>query len=132
MINLGKWSFTPGPAENPPGSSLDLRDLIEYPPEVVAEAILAFPKMRVLESAPGDWWHWWAAWSHGDRRIGVGMSVFETEPVSWGGSPLQGACELADILELWEVIRSRCPGVWMHNSDCAIHTPDSSRRLFMA
>src|SRR5437879_3306053 len=109
MINLGDWSFIPGPLENPPGSSLDARDLVEYPPEVVAEAILAFPNMRVEQSADGNWWQWLATWSLGERRIDVGMTLFETEPVSWGGSPLQGDCEVADILGLWEVVRRRCP-----------------------
>ena len=99
---------------------------------VVAEAVLSFPGMRVQESDDHDWWRWRAAWRVGDRTIGVGMTLFETDPVAWGGSPLQGVCEVSDIVGLWETIRGHCPGIWMHNSNCEIHTPESFRRLFPA
>jgi hypothetical protein len=132
MVSLGEWYFIPGPTSDPPGSSLDLRDLIEYPPQVVADAVLAFPGMTVPNPRSPDWWQWWAEWRFGEKHIGVGMTLFDTDPVTWGGSPLQGVCEVSDVLRLWQTIRDRCPGVWMHNSNCEIHTPESFQRLFPA
>ena len=131
-IDLSKWSLIPGLTSDPPSSSLNLNGLIEYSPVVVAEAISAFPGMVVQKKAEPSWWHWRATWQAADRHIGVGMSLFETDPVSWGGSPLQGICDVSDILGLWDFVRRRCPGVWMHNSDCEIHTPETFKRLFVS
>lgn len=130
MIDLSEWSLVPGPVKNPPTSSVVLHDLMFYAPTTIANAILAFPGMAHQASDKVDWWTWKAAWREGGRRISVGMTLFETDPISWGGSPLEGRCELADILGLWQTIRGQCPGVWMHNTDCEIHTPESFERLF--
>lgn len=132
MMCLDDWAFIPGPAADPPQSSLHLYDLTDYPPEVVAEAVLSFPNMLLQNPANGDWWQWEAKWRQDNRYIRVGMSLFETIPVSWGGSPLHGYCEMSDIITLWEMIRVGCPGIWMHNSNCEIHTPESFIRLFLS
>src|SRR5262249_18699968 len=77
-----------GPASDPPGSSLNLRDLIEYTPKDVADAILAFPGMTLQSECIPNWWQWWAEWRMGKRHIGVGMTLLDTEPVAWSGSPM--------------------------------------------
>lgn len=131
-FKLAEWSFIPGPKWDPPDSSLNLHDLIEYPPRDIAVAILAFPGMTVQHPGEPTWWDWLARWHHGEETIDVGMSLFETEPPSWGGSPLQGRCSVQRLLSLWESIREKFPAVWLHNNDCEIHTPESFRRLFSA
>lgn len=131
IVDLNEWSLIPGPLVNPPSSSLRLQDLIEYSPGSLAEAILEFPGMVLQHPAEPSWWSWSAGWEESDRLIGLGMSLFETDPESWGGCPLHGICDLSDILSLWKFIRRRCPAVWMHNSNCEIHTPESFTRLFV-
>jgi hypothetical protein len=128
---LNEWSLIPGPDSNPPDSSLNLRDLIEYPPSTIAEAILALP--GTIEENRGDpsWWQWSAKWQCETATVVIGMTLFDTDPVSWGGSPLQGHCSAEQILTLWESLRRTCPGVWMHNDDCEIHTPQSFKDLFI-
>lgn len=130
MIDLSDWALVPGPAKNPPTSSVVLSDLTLHSPGTIAEAILSFPGMEQKGSEGGDWWSWSASWQSGIRHISIGMTLFETDPVSWGGSPLSGTCELADILGLWKAIGMQCAGVWMHNTNCDIHTPDSFEQLF--
>ncbi len=112
-------------------NSTRLYDLVEYPPEVIAEAILAaFPGIDVENSEEPTWWDWHAKWQNGDDQIEFGMSLFDTDPISWGGSPLQGVCSVSSFLDAWKKIRENCPGVWMHYEDCEIHTPASFAALF--
>jgi len=127
---LSDWSLIPGPACNPPPSSLDLHDFIEYSPSTIAETILAFPGMIAQNHGDPTWWEWSATWRHQEASIDVGMTLFEIEPVSWGGSPLRGGCSVPQMLALWNSVRQKCPGVWMHNSDCEIHTPESFEGSF--
>lgn len=128
---LNEWSFIPGPASNPPGSSLNLHELIEYPPSTIAEVILAFPGTIEENRGSPTWWQWSARWQFETATIVIGMTLSDTNPVSWGGSPLQGNCTVDQILRLWESVRRICPGVWMHNEDCEIHTPQSFLDLFI-
>ena len=128
-LAIREWSLIPGPESNPPRDSLGLHGVVEYPPRRIADAFLAFPGMRLENGGDLTWWEWQALWEVDGRFIKVGMTLFETEPVLWGGSPLQGRCEPADVLRLWKAIRIRCPGVWMQNSDCEIHTPESFEKI---
>jgi len=59
--------------------------------------------------------------------IELGMTLFENEAQSWGGSPITADCSLADIEALWSHLQSRHRGVWLHDPDCIIHTHDSLR-----
>jgi hypothetical protein len=130
-IDLDGWALIPGPESDPPASSLTLSNLVEYPPEFVVEAILtAFPEIIVENSGEPSWLDWRAKWKVGDDQIEVGMSLLDTDPVSWGGSSLHGVCTASRFLEAWKKIRQRCPGVWMHNNDCEIHTPETFAELF--
>jgi hypothetical protein len=131
MLELREWSFIPGPLTRPPESSLELHDLVGYAPESVAEAFLSYPGMQLLHPADPSWWEWKARWGRDERFIELDMSLFETEPVTWGGSTITAHCSLDDLMRLWEAVRTRCQAVWLHNGDCEIHTPDSLRRLFV-
>jgi hypothetical protein len=132
LISLTDWSLTPGPLSDPPPSSVALRDIEQYPPEVVAEAILAFDGMRLKRPAEPTWWDWLARWDQGERWIEVGFTLFDIEPPAWGGSGLEGQCELADMLGLLAVVRQRVPACWMHNTLCEIHSPESFARVARA
>jgi hypothetical protein len=124
-IELGDWCLIPGPLENPPRSSVALNDVAEYPPYVVAEAFLDFPGMRVVHAADPTWWNWRARWQSDHGFFEVDMSLFETEPPSWGGSLAVGHCELDEFLEFCQHVRHRLPAVWLHNSACEIHSLES-------
>src|SRR4051794_19092917 len=99
-------------------SSLNLQDIIEDHPRDIAEAILEFPGMIVQNPGEPTWWYWLATWQHGEETIHVGMSLFETELASWGGSSLEGRCSVQRLLSLWESIRQKFPAVWLHNNEC--------------
>lgn len=129
MIQLIGWDLTPGPLKDPPPSSVSLQHMEDYPPEIVADAILNFPGIRLLHPAEPSWWEWVARWERESRWIEVGFTLFETDPPYWGGSGLRGRCELPDILGLWFTIRNTVPGCWMHNIDCEIHSPESFAKL---
>ncbi len=133
MIQLAEneSAFIPGPSEilDAPASSLDLQEIASYPPEAIAQAFLAYPGFSLMQDADPPWWQWRAGWERGQRFLLVDMTLFETDPIAWGGSHVFGYCELDDLLSLWRALRERFPAVWRHNSDCEIHTPDSFLRL---
>lgn len=124
------WAFIPGPETDPPGNSLELHEIVEYAPERIAEVFLSYPGMRLVHPPEPTWWEWKARWEEQDRFIELEMSLFETEPVTWGGSGIRAHCTVQDVLKLWQAVKERCPAVWLHNSECAIHTPESFERLF--
>lgn len=130
VFHLDDWFFIPGPTEHPPDSSLDLKELVEYSPGEIAETILSFLGMILQNPGRPSWWDWLARWHLEGESIDVGMSLFETEPESWGGSPLLGRCSANHLLFLWESIREKFPAVWLHNNECEIHTPNSFRQLY--
>lgn len=132
MVNLQDWSLSAGPLAHPPASSLVLEDIVLYPPEIVADAILSYPGMRLKHPADPTWWDWVARWDERGRWIEVGFTLFDTDPPAWGGSGLDGCCELTDILELWSTVRNRVPACWMHNTLCEIHTPESFAKVVHA
>jgi hypothetical protein len=129
MIQLADsdWAFIPGPREipDPPASSVTLQDVAVFPPDAVAQAFLAYPGFSLVDKPDRSWWQWQARWERGQSFLLVGMTLFETDPIAWGGSPVSGTCELDDLLALWRALRGRFPAVWLHNSSCEIHTPDS-------
>jgi hypothetical protein len=129
MIQLADsdWAFIPGPREipDPPASSVALQDVAAYPPDAIAQTFLAYPGFSLAHEADPSWRQWQAEWERGQSFLLVGMTLFETDPVAWGGSHVSGCCELDDLLALWYTIRAQFPAVWMYNSACEIHTPDS-------
>jgi len=132
LLTLEGWSLIPGPWHilDPPASSIDLHDVASYEPQEVADSILSYPGCRLLKHASPTWWDWRAEWRGGDRFIEVGMSLFETEPPSWGGSEVEALCELEDVMGLWTWLRKRFRAIWLHNRECEIHTPETFRRQF--
>jgi len=133
MIQLTEqaWAFIPGPSEipDPPASSLDRLEYAIYSPAAIAQAFLAYPDFSLMHDADPSWWQWRAGWERGQCFLLADMTLFETDPIAWGGSSVSGYCELDDLLSLWRALREEFPAVWLHNSECEIHTPESFSRL---
>ena len=129
---MGAWSLIPGPvALAEPMNSQDLQDIKTYSPALIAESFLGFPGMRLLHPPSPSWWEWQAQWESGADFIEVGMTLFEEEPESWGGSPVIADCSLDAIEALWSHLTSRHAGVWLHDPHCTIHTQGSLREMFL-
>jgi hypothetical protein len=58
------------------------------------------------------------------------MTLFEGEDGIWGGSPITADCPLDAIEALWSHLQSRHCGLWLHDSNCIIHTHESFRSCF--
>jgi hypothetical protein len=128
-----QWSFIPGPAElAQPMNSQDLQDIEEISPGAIAESLLSFPGVRLLYPPTPSWLEWRARWESGSDFIEVGMTLFEDEAQSWGGSAITADCSLDDIERFWLHLQSRHRGVWLHDPDCTIHTHDSLRHTTAA
>jgi hypothetical protein len=122
------WSLIPGPGQlAEPMNSQDLQDIEVHSPVAMAESFLSFPDMRLLHPATPSWWSWRARWERGADFIEVGMTLFEDEAQSWGGSPITANCSIDAIEALWSYLQSQHRGVWLHGPDCVIHTQDSFR-----
>jgi hypothetical protein len=129
----GSWSIIPGPAElAQPMCSQDLQDIKVFSPASVAESFLAFPGVRLVHPPIPSWREWRARWESGCNFIEVGMTLFEDEQQSWGGSPITAECSLDNIEALWLHLQARHRGVWLHDPDCTIHTHDSFRQTMAA
>src|SRR5579871_3570899 len=92
-FNLKGWALIPGPViMNDPRSSVDLDNLVMYPPATVATSILAYPGTMLSLPAEPSWWEWRARWQNHERYIEIDMTLFEDEQQSWGGSELTAEC----------------------------------------
>jgi hypothetical protein len=61
--------------------------------------------------------------------------VFEPEDESgaiyWGGSQLSTLCTFADLVRLWNAVRTYYPAVWLHDgNDTRMYTPHSFLEKF--
>jgi hypothetical protein len=52
----------------------------------------------------------------------AGMTLFDDEELSWGGSLISADCSPAAVEALWSHVQSRHPGVWLHDPECTVHT----------
>lgn len=126
FITTKPWSFIPGPADLvQPINSQDLQDIPLYLPDAIAESFLRFPGMQLVHLPTPSWWEWLARWESNSDFIEVGMTLFDGEQQSWGGSPIQANCSLHAIQSLLSHLRSRHSGVWLHDPECVIHTERS-------
>jgi hypothetical protein len=132
-LDLTELSFVAAPANLPERfSSVALNDSELYPPEVIAEAFLAVPGTGLLHPAEPGWDEWRARWQEGSRYIEVDMMACQVEPelcggysLLWGGSGIKMHCLLSDLLAFWQRVRSRCPGVWLHDTETVMWSPET-------
>lgn len=131
-FQVSHWQLTPGPyVMDQPGSSITLQEIAEYPPDRIAERILSFPGVMLLRDANPNWYSWRARWSSHAASIEIDMTIFDIEPIAWGGSWLSGDCSPQDLLNLWLHLRAEFCGVWLHDiRDCGVETPDSFRSAY--
>ena len=123
----------PGPAElTQPMNSQDLQDIEQISPAAIAESILSFTGVRLLHPPTPTWWEWRARWESGSDFIEAGMTLFDDEARSWGGSPITSDCSLDEIEAFWSYLQARHRGVWLHAPDCTSHTHDSLRQTTAA
>ena len=127
------WALIPGPAQLlQPMNSQDLQLIESFSPVLIADSLLSFPGMRLLQPQSPSWGAWRARWESGRDFIEVGMTLFQNEAESWGGSPISADCSLEDIDALWSHLQLRHHGVWLHDPDCILHTRESFRRTTTA
>jgi hypothetical protein len=48
-------------------SSVNLQEMVEHPPDAIAQTFLTFPAMQLLHPAEPSWWNWKAQWEVGKR-----------------------------------------------------------------
>ena len=125
MSAFGKleWSLVPGPEDvSDVPDSLGQFDIAEYAPEDIAERILSIEGTRLVRSGP-EWWDWRACYESDRDMFEVTMTLFETDPVTWGGSNIVACSDPSELLRFWRLLRVSHPRIWLHNSDCALFDP---------
>ena len=123
--------FVSGPLElTEPAYSFDIIDAVEYPPGDIAIAFLEVPGCRLVHPGEPSWYDWKARWESGGRFIEVDMSLYDVEPVMWGGSGINMNCTPVDLLMFWESVRSRCQAVWLCDTECRLYSPERFRELY--
>jgi hypothetical protein len=126
-----QWSLIPVPRElAQPVNSQDVHDIELHAPAAIADSFLRFLGMRLLNPSNPSWWQWRARWEAGPDFIEVGMTLLDDEALSWGGSPLSADCTPELIEALWSHMQSRHTGVWLHDSECTVHTHESFRSMW--
>lgn len=124
-----EWSLIPGPAElTQPMNSQDLQDIGSFSPELIADSFLSFPGVRLLHPPKPSWFHWLARWDYGRDFMQIGMTLFDDEQQSWGGSPITADCSPDQMDALWSHLQAQHSGVWLHDRDCIVHTRDSFKK----
>lgn len=139
MLQLTELTLVWGPLELPDRafSFDDNRESVIYTAEEIAKAILAVPQTRLVHEASPDWSHWQAQWSCEERTIDFDIMPWELGPEDggrtgvlqhWGGSGFLTNCLVEDVIEVWTAIQTRCPAVWLHDTECCMYNQDSFRR----
>lgn len=139
-LDLTELFFVSGPLTLPDGfSSVEIDRGEHYSPDAVAQAFLAVPGARLLHPAQPSWAQWRACWWSGQRTIEIDLAACEVDPqdsgghpLLWGGSNLRTHCLLPDLLALWVAVRSRCPAVWLHDTETRMWSPESFAREVQA
>ena len=122
----------PGPPQLvEPAVSFDTHEVLQYPPDVVADAILAVPNTRLIRTNDPTWYDWLALHTASDGTIKIDFTLFDIEPVSWGGSGLVFDCGPQSLLDFWLAIRTACPAAWLHDTSCKLYSPESFSELYL-
>jgi hypothetical protein len=128
LIDVKGLALVPGPSHiDQPLYSFQVYDeIVGHDPDEVAAALLAIPGMRRSNSAEPASWDWAARWEDGDRWLDLDFTLMEPDDgVVWGGSNLRGRCRQSDLMNIWAALRNRFDGIWMHDAECRLYTPES-------
>jgi hypothetical protein len=130
------WLLVPAPAElQEPVYSFEVKNPPIYAPEVIADAILSAPHMRLFRPAQTSWSDWIARWQRENRYIELGINVLEAESengetLAWESSSVRIHCLSSEFIAVWEGIRSKCPGVWLDDEESRLWSPRSFAERF--
>jgi hypothetical protein len=117
------YALIPGPAAlTKPIDSQDVHEVAEYPIEEVLATLLALPGVRQIGEGLADWA---AAWECGDRFVFFENPEEFGDEGHFGSLDLRCDCSVGDVLELWEGLRARHPGLWLIGPDSWLWTPMS-------
>ena len=120
------WSIVPGPRKiRPPFDSTDLREITDTAPEQAASAALSLRDVTLERAGEPEWWNWCSFWRFRDSEIALSMTLFETDPPTWGGFSLSGSATAGDLLQLYREVHDLLPNAWLHNDLCELHTAES-------
>ena len=125
------WALVPGPVE-----VLDILDsqgqfdVALYPPDEIAELVLGIDGTLLLKGGT-DWWDWRASYETDSEIFELTMTLFDMEPIVWGGSGIVGCSDPAALLWFWEQLRNTHPRIWLHNSECTMFNPKAFRRDYI-
>ena len=125
-------SIIPGPESIPqPYSSINVKDIAEYSPAAIAEAILSMDEVELINKPSPSWWEWRAQWSNGKFTLIIDMTCLGDNDEYWGGSSLYGVCDKASILKIWGSLTDNgFKSVWLHNGDCQMYTREGFSAAF--
>lgn len=99
----------------------------------IAATMLEVSGLKLVHDARPTWWEWKAEYRSPAAELEIGITLLGSDSGAdvWGGSTLSGACDPRALLDLWSALRRSFPGVWLHDPECNIYTPDSFRERFM-
>ena len=122
----GKWAFVPGPLDaSAPFSSIDAQELADYSPEEIAAAVLAFPRMKLLNGNRPQWSDWRSVWESKDESVELNITLMGLSDEFWGGSEINALCHPETLIAIWQHLKANHPGIWLHDADCRMHTEKS-------
>lgn len=141
LLVLTELSLVDGPIELPDlaYSFADNWKPELYTADEIAAAISSVPNVHVVHGADPDWEAWDARWEldgnfihfdiiecpiHADNSTRPGLTSY------WGGSKFETSCTMQQLLDVWRRIQSTCPGVWLHDTDCRMYSPESFAAAF--
>jgi hypothetical protein len=123
---LERWSIVPGPPTiHPPFLSIELDEIEQYSPDVVAAAVLRIPGVQLIRPANPDWWSWVARWSTDGGHIDLAMTLFDVRSAAWGGFNLAGTAPASALLDLYSQIRTALPATWLHDDATTLHSAET-------
>jgi hypothetical protein len=105
-------------------------DLVLHAPDEVATALLTIHGMKPCNTAEPTSGNWSARWEEADRYLDLDFTTMEPEfgQVFWGGSNLRGKCYVSDLIRIWATLGERFEGVWLHDAECHLFTPEGFAR----
>lgn len=134
LLDVTGFALVPGPAEiAQPLYSFEVdEELVYHPPDEVAANLLAIPGMRPCNTAAPASEGWATRWEERGRSLDLDFTLMEPGDgrVVWGGSNLRGCCRVSDVLRIWAALSRRFQGVWLHDRDCRLWTPEEFARRF--
>lgn len=121
------WALIPGPMgfTEPLYSTHMVEGIAEYAPGAAAQALREVPGVGLSHAPEPSWWEWRAYWEGRTGLIEFEMSLLEPDQRApcFGGFGLTADCEPKDLLLIWEALRVKFPGVWLHSPDCEVIKP---------